>query len=295
MTLSSMTGFARADGADGDLRWHWEVRSVNGKGLDVRCRLPTGHERLEADARAAAARHLQRGNCQLALQIDRTGGGAELVVNEAVLERVLVAVDRLKATVDAAPPRIDGLLALRGVLELAEPQEDEALRARRDGLMLETLEEALSALADARGREGAELEQVLGEQIATIERLAGAARDCPAATPEAIRSRLHEQLARLMETGADLDPDRLHQEAMLLAARADITEEVDRLFAHIEAARGLIDGDGPAGRRLDFLAQEFNREANTICSKSNDRALTAIGLELKAVIDRLREQVQNIE
>ncbi len=295
MTLSSMTGFARADGADGDFRWHWEVRSVNGKGLDARSRLPAGYERLEVEVRAAVARHLNRGNCQIGLQIDRTDGGTELVVNEAALERVLAVVERLRGRVEAAPPRLDGLLALRGVLELADTEEDEAARERRDGLMIETLNEALAALVAARASEGAELERVLGEQIDTIERLARDARDCPAATPEAIRARLEDQIARLMDTGAGLDADRLHQEAMLLAARADITEEIDRLLAHIEAARALMAGNGPAGRRLDFLAQEFNREANTICSKSNDRALTAIGLELKAVIDRMREQVQNIE
>lgn len=295
MSLSSMTGYARASAALDGLHWQWDIKSVNGKGLDIRCRLPPGFETLDLPVREIAQKHLKRGNVQIGFTADRGGAEQTLAVNEAALEQVVALAEKLRERLGGAPPQIESLLALRGVIDVASPVEDEAQTARRDKAVLKSVEEAFQALAVMRKAEGAKLAAILGQQLDRIEKLVIAARDNPARTVEAIRARLGEQVSRLMETNASFDRDRLHQEAVLLATRADIVEEIDRLFAHIEAARKLIQSREPAGRQLDFLAQEFNREANTLCSKASDKSLTAIGLELKTVIDQMREQVQNIE
>ncbi|MGF7161082.1 uncharacterized protein (TIGR00255 family) [Rhodoligotrophos appendicifer] len=294
MALTSMTGFGRADGTEGDLAWAWEIRSVNGKGLDIRSRLPAGFEALEAIVREQSSARLRRGNCQVSLAVERSGSAAEIRINEQALDGILAAIARLNGRVSPEPPRIEALLGLRGILELVEPTADSDFVERRLALLTRSFAEALDRLVAARRAEGAKLGAVLSAQVDRIQALAEQARDCPAREPQAIRERLKEQIDRLFELG-NFDEQRLHQEAMLIAARADIREELDRLFAHVDSARSLLAEGDAVGRRLDFLAQEFNREANTICSKSNDRALTAIGLELKAVIDQLREQVQNIE
>ena len=295
MPLSSMTGYARASSALEGLHWQWEIKSVNGKGLDVRCRLPPGFETLDLPVRELAQKNLKRGNIQIGLTCDRGGAEQQLAVNETALEQVVVLAERLRERLGGSPPQVETLLALRGVMDVAVPFEDEAAVARRDKAMVKSAEEAFQALAVTRKAEGAKLSTVLSLHLDRIEKLVIAARDNPARTVEAIRARLADQVARLMETNASFDRDRLHQEAVLLATRADIAEEIDRLFAHIEAARKLLLSNEPAGRQLDFLSQEFNREANTLCSKASDRSLTAIGLELKTVIDQMREQVQNIE
>ena len=271
------------------------MKSVNGKGLDVRCRLAPGFETLDLPVRELAQKHLKRGNIQIGLTCDRGDAGQQLAVNEAALEQVVVLAERLRERLGGSPPQVESLLALRGVMDVAVPLEDAAEIARRDKAMLKSADEAFQALSLMRKAEGAKLATVLGLHLDRIEKLTIAARDNPARTVEAIRARLAEQVARLMEANASFDKDRLHQEAVLLATRADIAEELDRLFAHIEAARRLLLSSDPAGRQLDFLSQEFNREANTLCSKASDRSLTAIGLELKTVIDQMREQVQNIE
>ncbi|MGE0211905.1 MAG: YicC/YloC family endoribonuclease [Parvibaculaceae bacterium] len=294
MSVSSMTGFARADGACGDVTWHWEVKSVNGRGLDMRLRLPPGYEALELPAREAVARHCKRGNLQVTLAV-REPLGANLKVNEAVLERVVEISETLRARLGAEPVRIEGLLALRGVLEVAEPEPDEAAAATRNAAMLKSFEAALLSLSEARKAEGARLKTVIEGQLQRIEALTASARACPERAPEAIRQKLAADIARILEAIPSLDPDRLHQEAVFLAQRADIQEELDRLDAHVSAGRDLLVDKEPAGRRFDFLAQEFNREANTLCSKSSGRELTRMGLELKTVIDQLREQVQNLE
>jgi len=290
-----MTGYARASAALDGLHWQWEMKSVNGKGLDVRCRLAPGFETLDLPVRELAQKHLKRGNIQIGLTCDRGDAGQQLAVNEAALEQVVVLAERLRERLGGSPPQVESLLALRGVMDVAVPLEDAAEIARRDKAMLKSADEAFQALTLMRKAEGAKLATVLGLHLGRIEKLTIAARDNPARTVEAIRARLAEQVARLMEANASFDKDRLHQEAVLLATRADIAEELDRLFAHIEAARRLLLSSDPAGRQLDFLSQEFNREANTLCSKASDRSLTAIGLELKTVIDQMREQVQNIE
>ena len=290
-----MTGFARASGAHGAFNWLWEVKSVNGKGLDVRCRMPPGYEALEAAAREAATRHLRRGNVQVSLTCEGGAATQMLTVNQAVLDQLLDLAEKLRARLGGEPPRAEAILALRGVLDQAAPGQDEAAIAARDKALQQGLEAAFRSLAQMRATEGEKLARILGGQLSRIEELTIAARDCPARAPEAIRKRLAEQVARLLDASSSFDPDRLHQEAILVATRADIQEELDRLFAHVEAARDLIASPEPAGRKLDFLSQEFNREANTLCSKASGRTLTQIGLDLKTVVDQMREQVANIE
>jgi uncharacterized protein (TIGR00255 family) len=293
MSLRSMTGFARADATAGDVRFHWELRSVNSRGLDVRVRLPPGQEALEPFVRELIGKAMARGNVSVALTLDSAGSGGEVRVNERALATVLAVVERLTDRPGFDRPRPDGVLALRGVLELGEATEtsDETLRSA----LLDALATALSSLVEARRIEGERIAAALSESVSKIEALVDRIAALPIRRPEVVRARLSEQVQRLIATGAPLDSDRLHQEAMLIATRADVEEEIKRLGAHIAAARTLLDAQEPVGRRLDFLAQEFNREANTVCSKSIDIEMTRLGLELKAVIDQLREQVQNIE
>lgn len=295
MTLNSMTGFARSEGSCGTLRWYWELKSVNGKGLDIRLRLPQGMERLEPHVRAAIGARLVRGSIQVSLQIQRESRIPEVRVNTEILERMLAAAEGLSHKVQASPPSIDGLLALKGVVELVEKEEDEAQAEAQFAALRDSFDAALIDLAAARAEEGARIAVVIEGQLETIAALRERAAASPARQPEAIRARLKTQIERLLETSDAFDPDRLHQEAVVLATRADIQEELDRLSAHVAAARELVSGDGASGRRLEFLAQEFNRESNTLCAKANDTELSNIGLELKAVVDQFREQVQNIE
>ncbi len=295
MALSSMTGFARTDGALPVGRWTWELRSVNGKGLDLRLRLPPGRDSLELPARERCAARLSRGNLQATLTVESDPGQQRIKINESVLDEVVNAMERIGGRLRVQPPTLDGILSIRGVIEVAEAEPDDAARAAVDKAILAGLDAALTGLVAMRAREGAALGNLLALRINEIERLVHAAESSPARAPASIRERLAEQIALLLDASPALDPDRLHQEAVLLAAKADIREEIDRLNAHIAAARALLADGGPVGRRLDFLAQEFNREVNTLCAKSNDRALTAIGLEMKAVVDQLREQIQNLE
>ena len=294
-SLRSMTGFARADGADNGARWIWELKSLNGKGLDFRFRLPPGFDDLEPPARARAARVLSRGTIQatLTLQIETTV--PRLTLNEPFLDDVLEAVRRVSARLGTVEPSADAILAIRGVLEVSEVEVDEEVRASLVGQLLASFDQALIDLVAMRAGEGAALGAVLTQRLDAIEDLTAAAESSPARSAEAIAARLAEQMAALLGAAPALDPVRLHQEAVLLATRADIREEIDRLTAHIAAARACLAQGSPIGRQLDFLAQEFNREANTLCAKSNDRTLTAIGLELKLVVDQLREQIQNLE
>lgn len=291
-----MTGFARAAASDDRFAWTWEARSVNGRSLDVRCRVAPGFDQLESPARAAASKRFNRGNINLTLGIERKAGATRVVINRAVLDQVLDLVKDLEGKVNAAPPRLDGLLAVRGVVETVEETgEDEELRAARDAAILKTLETALQQLHAAREAEGRALAATLAAHIDEIETLTREAGGYAAAQPAAMKARLEAQLAELLGAQPPLPADRLAQEVALLATRGDVREELDRLAAHIAAARALLKDKGAVGRRLEFLAQEFNREANTLCSKSSDVALTQTGLALKAVIDRLREQAANVE
>ncbi|MGV1014860.1 MAG: YicC/YloC family endoribonuclease [Methyloceanibacter sp.] len=295
MTLKSMTGFARADGVHGDTRWYWEARSVNGRSLDLRLRLPTGLEGLEIGARSLAQEKLARGNCTISLNLRREAGKMDIRLNEASLAQARAVAERARALTELKPARLDTLLAMRGVVETVEAEESEEAQGALTQALLAGLATALDDLVRARASEGERLQRVLEKQLALIESLVEQAATASARQPETIAARVGEQVARLTETGSGLDPDRLHQEALLLAAKADIQEELDRLRVHIAAAKELIGSDQPAGRKFEFLAQEFNREANTICSKAYDIEISRAGLELKTVIDQLREQVQNIE
>jgi uncharacterized protein (TIGR00255 family) len=295
MTLNSMTGFARADGSEKGVRWFWEVRSVNGRGLDVRVRLPQGHDALEPKVREAAAKWFARGSLTVNLNAQREAPAVQVRVNEAALAQVLRAVEDVRRLTGAPPPSADGLLSLRGVLDVADPTEAATLDPDVAARMLATLDTAFAGLAAARSEEGRRLTGVLAGQIDEIERLTRLVQAAPGRQPDAIRARLADQIARLTDASPALDPARLHQEAVLLATRTDVEEEIQRLTAHVAAARALLADGTPAGRKFDFLAQEFNREANTLTSKAIDMEISRAGLALKTVIDQLREQVQNIE
>ncbi len=293
-----MTGYARAQGRDAQVTWVWEAKSVNGRGLELRIRLPAGHDALEPYAREAAARLLKRGNVHLTLTVDRIAEAPAVRVNTPLLEQILAVCQDWQARFPGvAPARWDGLLAVKGVIEpmAAEEVDAEAVRLGREAAMKATLEEALGQLAAMRAAEGARLASVLSGQLDEIAALAGRAGRSAALRPEAVRDRLKAQVAAVLEAAPALPEERIAQEVALIAVKGDVREELDRLDAHVAAARDLLAGGGTVGRKLDFLSQEFNREANTLCSKSADVDLTRIGLDLKAVIDQFREQIQNIE
>ncbi len=291
--LASMTGFARVEGSHGGLGWTWEARSVNGRSLDLRVRLAGGYEGLEPQARAEATRRFKRGSVSLNLTLARAEGVVGLRLNRALLGQVLAIARELEGA-GAAPPRLDALLAVRGIIEPVEA-EDPAERPVVEAAMAATLGQALDLLAAARAEEGARLRPVLGAQLDRIAALVAAAGANAASQPAAVRQRLRAMLDALFQASPALPEERLAQEAALLLGRADVREELDRLIAHVEQARDLLAAGGAVGRRLDFLCQEFNREANTLCSKAADVALVRIGLDLKATIEQFREQVQNIE
>jgi uncharacterized protein (TIGR00255 family) len=293
-----MTGYARAEGRDTQVSWVWEAKSVNGRGLEIRCRLPSGHDALEVAARETANRKLKRGNLQVSLNVSRIAEAPAMRVNHELLDQILTLVDGIGAShQNIAPARWDGILAIKGVLEPmeAEAEDAETVRTARETAMKVTLEQALDQLAAMRLSEGARIQQVLLSQLDEISALAERAGACAALRPEAVRERLRHQVAAVLEAAPSLPEDRIAQEVALIAVKADVREELDRLRAHVAAARELIAAGGAVGRKLDFLSQEFNREANTLCSKSSDVELTRVGLDLKAVIDQFREQVQNIE
>jgi uncharacterized protein (TIGR00255 family) len=295
MVLSSMTGFARSHGVSGSYAWAWEIKSVNGKGLDVRFRMPPGWDAIEPAVRARAAERLARGSIQATLTVERSGVAPVVRINAPVLDAILTTLRELASRVEASPPSLDGLLSLKGVLDVSELAVNEAERRDAESAAISGFAQSIAALSEMRQREGAALLRILKSRLEQIEALVGRAENAPGRRVEAIRARLAEQVATLLAQSDRLDPDRLHQEAILLATKADVREELDRLAAHIAQAQQLIDGGGAVGRRLDFLAQEFNREANTLCAKANDVELTNIGLELKAAVDQFREQVQNVE
>jgi uncharacterized protein (TIGR00255 family) len=295
MALSSMTGFARGHGVAGSYAWAWELKSVNSKGLDVKLRLPPGWDAIEPTVRARAAETLARGSVFANLTVSRDGAAPIARVNEPVLNAVLAALNGLSGKVEAAPPSLDGILSLKGVIEVSEAEESEDERSAAEAAIVKGFADALKGLADMRRTEGQALGKVLAERLAEIGALAARAEATPGRKAEAIKARLAEQVATLLEASQRFDPDRLHQEAILLASKIDIREELDRLVAHVAQAKKLLGSGGPVGRKLDFLAQELNRESNTLCSKANDLELTNIGLDLKAVVEQFREQVQNLE
>ncbi len=295
MALSSMTGFARSHGASGPYVFEWELKSVNAKGFDLRLRLPQGWDELEAFAKKRAAELLSRGTVYANLNVKRANALSTVRINEEVLASVVKAATQLAGRIDAVAPSIDGLLAIKGVIEVVEPESDEEEDKAAKAAAAAAFEEALAGLVAMRRREGTTLGDILGQRMGEVEALAKKAEVAPGRKPEAIKARLAEQVAALLETSDRFDADRLNQEALLIAAKADIREELDRIASHVAQARELIGKGGPIGRRLDFLAQEFHREVNTCCSKSNDIELTNTGLEMKNVVEQFREQVQNLE
>jgi uncharacterized protein (TIGR00255 family) len=295
MALSSMTGFARADGVCGHYTWAFELKSVNAKGLELRLRLPPGWDAVEPALRARASAHLSRGTVHANLSVQRTGIAPTVRVNEPVLAAVLSTMSDIAKRIEAAPPSMDGILGLKGVIEVLDEDEREEDRAAAEAAVVEGFTAALASLVEMRKREGAALGAVLRARLDEIAALTARAEAAPGRKAEAIKARLAEQIAALIDTSTRFDPDRLHQEAILIASKADIREELDRLVAHVAQARRLLDTGGSIGRKLDFLSQELNRESNTLCAKSNDVELTNIGLELKTVVEQFREQVQNLE
>jgi uncharacterized protein (TIGR00255 family) len=295
MALSSMTGFARGHGVAGSYAWAWELKSVNSKGLDLKLRLPPGWEEIESGVRARASELLSRGSVFANLSVSREGTAPVARINEPALNAVLAALKGLSGKVEGAPPSLDGILSLKGVMEVSEAEESEEERSAAELAVVAGFGEVLKDLADMRRTEGQALGKVLMARLSEIGTLAARAETTPGRTPEAIKARLAEQVATLLEASQRFDADRLHQEAILLATKIDIREELDRLTAHVAQAKKLISEGGPVGRKLDFLSQELNRESNTLCSKANDLELTNIGLELKAVVEQFREQVQNLE
>ena len=289
--IASMTGFARAAGTTGAVQWAWEVRSVNGRGLDVRIRVPAGYDGLGETARTALQKTLSRGQCQLTLTLTKPEQAARVRINESLLASLAQAVARVPVPEGVAPATMDGLLGVRGVIEVEDEAGAETETFARD--LAEGVVRVVADLVEARRAEGRQLAEVVTAQVDRSAALTQAAEDNPARKPEAVRARLAAAIEAL--GGTNLDPDRLHQEAMLLAGKADVREELDRLHAHVASARELLAAGGAIGRRLDFLAQEFGREANTLCAKANDISLSRIGLDLKAVVEQFREQVQNIE
>ncbi|MCF6321827.1 MAG: YicC family protein [Rhizobiaceae bacterium] len=295
MALQSMTGFARVEGQNEAADWVWEVRSVNGKGLDFRLRTPPGYDRLQPQIRKLVSRYFSRGNLQIHLSVDRAGSVGLPVINQPALNAVLEAVEELRNKLGGPPPVAEQILKIRGVLETGENTESDEERTQLDALLMADFDKLMQQLEKARSEEGSAIAGFMNDQLDRIENLTLAVTNDPSRTLEQIKSRLNDQVSRLLDNTSGLDLDRLHQEAAILAAKADLQEELDRLNAHIAAAHELLGSEGPLGRKLEFLIQEFNRECNTICSKSNAPAVTANGLDMKVVIDQLREQVQNLE
>jgi len=295
MTIGSMTGFAESTGSHDGLRWRWEAKSVNGRSLELRLRTPPGFDSLEQPARMLASERFRRGSFQISLTVEADAATRGLRVDPVALASAVKLAREVAAETGLAPARIDGLLALKGVIVQDEAGiPDPVARGHRDAAILKSLALAFDALVKARLNEGAKLGQLLSGQVDEVARLVNEAEGLAAAQPEALRQKLTAQLQELAGN-AQVAPERLAQEVALLATRADVREELDRLKAHIQDARALIRSGEAVGRKLDFLAQEFNREANTLCSKSADIALTRVGLALKAMIDQFREQAQNVE
>jgi uncharacterized protein (TIGR00255 family) len=295
MALSSMTGFARGHGAAGSYAWSWEVRSVNAKGLDLRFRLPAGWDAVEVPARTRGTEKLWRGTVYANLTVERKGVQPTAKINEPVLGAVLSTLKSLSGKVEAAPASLDGILSLKGVIEITEEDEREEDHRAAEVVIIAGFEQALAELVAMRRAEGTTLGRLLSTRLDEIAALTARAEKAPGRKAEAIKARLAEQVATLLSASERFDSDRLHQEAILLAAKADIREELDRLASHVAQAKKLLADGGAIGRKLDFLAQELHRESNTLTAKANDVELTNIGLELKTVVEQFREQVQNLE
>lgn len=294
MALSSMTGFARQTGSSGPFQWAWELKSVNGRGLDIKSRVPSGFDMITDAIRLLIQKNLTRGQCHLSLIITKSDSPPQISIHEKLLNELIQKLDHIPLPAHITPASLDGLLSLPGIIQYNEnidpSSNDEIVRQ-----IQETGEQLIPALTEARRKEGLKLEQIIKDQMVQLLSLVDEAEHHPSRQPEAIKEKLTKQVKQLLDTDLSLDPDRLHQEAVLIAARVDIREELDRLKAHIEAVHSLLAHDNAVGRRLDFLAQEFGRETNTLCAKANDVSLSRIGLQMKAQVEQFREQVQNVE
>lgn len=295
MSLRSMTGFARGAGASDGFRWNWEVKSVNNKGLEVRTKLPAFLDGFDLQIKKAVSGLLARGSVYLTLNVEREGDDATFVVNEERLQALIDVASKFSAVEGIEKASIDGLLAIKGVVDLTSRDVTEEERQALEMTLLKDLRQVIGQLAQAREGEGARMAEILEIQLSEIARLASEARTVSGDRLEAMHARFRQQLAKLEAVDKPVSEERLAQELATMAVKADVQEELDRLDSHVVEARELLASDKPVGRKLDFLCQEFNREANTLCSKSGDTALTKIGLELKALIDQFREQIQNIE
>lgn len=293
MPVASMTGFARVEGEAAGISWAWELKSVNGRSLDLRLRLAPGYDGLEAPLRAALAGQLRRGTISASLTVNRIAPPT-IRINRELLQQVLALVGELADEVETAPPRLDGLIGLRGVIETVDDEPENVVEARRAALIA-GWNTALGRLVASRGEEGARLDATLSAQLTELAQLVASASSCAAAQPEALRVRLEQSLAALGDLVPGMPQDRVAQELALLVSRGDVREELDRLRAHVAQAGELVAKGEGVGRQLDFLCQELNREANTLCSKSSDIELTRIGLALKLTVEQFREQVQNLE
>lgn len=296
MPLSSMTGFSRSEGETANASWVWEIKSVNGKGLDARFRLPGGFDRIEPLVRDALQKRFRRGNFSVNLTLNTRNSEGGYQINWDVLNSLIAEVPTItEKCPDVVPPSVDGLLGLRGVIETADEDLSENEREALDAALLSSMGEALDGLEQSRNAEGERLHGFLLEQVETVQGLHKAATKETEQQTDILRDRVKSSVAELLSETPALPEDRIAQEVAILLTKADVSEELDRLSAHCEAAQDLLRADGGIGRKFDFLCQEFNREANTLCSKAVVPELTTIGLELKVVIDQMREQVQNVE
>jgi len=295
MTLSSMTGFGRAEGHFENYSWVWEIRSVNGKGIDVRMRIPPGLDVFDQFVKLVLKKAFSRGNLNVSLQLQKEDSEAEINVNEQVLDKLIAVAKEAAIKHDLSMPSIDRLLSIRDVVEITDMDDSEQKVKDRDDALKSSFMDAARSLTQSRDDEGSATFDMLSNVLDEIESLLKQGEEIAAKQPDALKIKYQEKVAALFDNKRGLDQDRLAQEIVLLATKVDVKEETDRLNAHITSARTLLREKGPVGRKLDFLTQEFNREANTLCSKSSDITLTNIGLSLKTAIDQFREQVQNVE
>ena len=293
--VRSMTGFANTEGSYEPYEWSWELRSVNSRTLDIRCRLGGGFERIEPEVRRLVTEKIKRGSISLSLKLSQAISQPNFHINKVMLDKVITVWEEYKSSSNVSPPSFDGLLSLRGMIEYQGEEEVDKNIAARDKIILQTLDRALDNLIEMRNNEGNNIKLILCNQLNQMEELVTLADKVAETRPKQFKSRFKEQLNNLLDGSSPISEDRLAQEIAILAVKSDIKEELDRLVGHLGAAREQTEKKEPMGRKLDFLSQELNREVNTLCSKSNDYKLTEIGLSLKMLVDQFREQVQNVE
>ncbi len=295
MTLSSMTGFGRAEGHIGNYSWVWEIRSVNGKTLDIRVRIPSGLDAMDQHIKSTLKDSIARGNVNVSLQLQKESGEPTVEINTEALDKLVAVAKDASKKHDLPMPSIDRLLGIRDVVAVTDTDEDEEAITARDEALKASFTEAVTSFKEARDREGKATFDMLSSIVDEIEMQVGEAETVAGSQPQEIKKRFEEKVAQFLDKNQGLEPERVTQELVILATKADVKEETDRLHAHISSARMLLKEKGPVGRKLEFLSQEFNRETNTLCSKSSDITLTNIGLALKSSIDQLREQILNVE